>query len=171
MVQDKSDLNEIALRQLTSLRALPMGKIKETQTNKVELIFRALHGKLQVPDFRKFCSELDKMYHECKYNVRGGNVDTANKMLAEQDPRLWSIAVCTIDGQEYSKGHANYKFSVQSCCAPVVYLMTATERGDEMHNYIGREPSGKGISELSLKEVPTAEYPNRQIPHNPMLSA
>eukprot|EP00494_Astrolonche_serrata_P030854 UN31122 len=128
-------------------------------------------GKLVVPEFRDFCDELEEMYRECK-RIKKGHRANYIKALANQDPKLWAIAVCTTDGQEYSKGHVDYKFCAQSCSAPIVYMMASQEHGfDKVHQHIGREPSGKDVQELVLKELPSAENPERQVPHNPMVNA
>jgi len=134
-------------------------------------LMKALKGQLAIPDFATFREDMKKIFEICK-GVKGGQNATYIPQLAKADPELFSICVCTIDGQVTNYGDKDYSFCVQSCCKPISYLMAAEENGfDFVHNHVGREPSGHSFNEARLKSFPSEEQPNRQIPHNPMINA
>ena len=127
------------------------------------LVERALAGRLAIPDFAAFTSEIDNLYAESR-KLDGGKLPTYIHQLARVDPNRFGVAICTIDGQRYSVGDARIDFSVQSCGKPLNYCLALEENGPEIvHRYIGREPSGRGFNELSLD----AEGK----PHNPMINS
>eukprot|EP00494_Astrolonche_serrata_P024155 UN24413 len=135
------------------------------------LIGKAMKGNLIIPDFPDFCREID-LLHKKVEKMDGGSVATYIPALAQQDPKLWAISTCTIDGQEYSVGNSTKHFCIQSCCKPIAYLIAAQENGfDFVHDHVGREPSGESFNKLHLKSTPTKDNPQRKIPHNPMINA
>ena len=69
-----------------------------------------------------------------------------------------------MDGQRYSIGDTNIPFTIQSTGKPINYAIALHELGrEEVHKYVGQEPSGRMFNELVL------DY-NRK-PHNPMVNA
>ena len=120
-----------------------------------------MKGQLICPDFPDFCRDIEAIFEKVK-NVDSGACASYIPALAQQDPSLWAVAVCTIDGQvafcccvvflhqrsfvllffqEYGIGDCDYKFCIQSCCKPTSYLIAAQENGfDFVHHHIGREP-------------------------------
>jgi len=129
-------------------------------------------GQLVVPDFVAFTKILKSIYQSVKKRS-GGHVASYIPELAKQDPDMFGISVCTIDGQRWSIGDSEVPVCVQSCCKPIAYLMAAEENGfEKVHHHIGREPSGTKFNMLTLKEVaPCADGSSRKIPHNPMINA
>jgi glutaminase len=74
------------------------------------------------------------------------------------------MAVCTVDGQQFSIGDDEEIFCAQSCCKPISYAIALDELGrDRVHAHVGREPSGRGFNELTLDE--------NGLPHNPMINS
>ena len=84
--------------------------------------------------------------------------------LERVDPDQYGISICTVDGQRYNIGDTKVDFTVQSCCKPINYGIALEELGEEeVHKYVGREPSGQSFNELTL---------NREgKPHNPLINS
>ena len=131
------------------------------------LVNKALTGKLTIPDFENFTTEIEKIYNEV-IKDKSGNIANYIPELAKVDPDLFGISICTIDGQRYSIGDVKEPFCVQSCSKPISYLMALQEHGiDYVHNHVGCEPSGVEFNKLILKEISE----NKKIPHNPMINS
>lgn len=131
----------------------------------IQLIERVLQGNLIIPDFAKFCQEIQQLYDVTRAN-RDGQAPSYIPQLALQEPDIdqYSIALCTIDGQRYTYGDAQTFFSLQSTCKPINYCLALEEHGAEVvHAHVGHEPSGGSFNELALNKQ------NR--PHNPMINA
>lgn len=87
---------------------------------------------------------------QCK-DAKGGNVADYIPQLARFDPNLWSVAICTVDGQRASWGDAKKPFCVQSVSKAFNYAIAASERGaDFVHQHVGQEPSGRLFNEICL---------------------
>lgn len=127
------------------------------------LFSAAIEGRMVIPDFSGFSTRLGQIFEETRPNA-GGEVATYIPQLARVDPEQFAVAVCTIDGQRFSQGDSETEFCIQSCCKPVLYLLALEELGEEeVHAYVGREPSGRGFNELTLN--------HEGKPHNPMINA
>jgi glutaminase len=129
------------------------------------LIERALQGRLVIPDFSGFCSEVTAIFEEARHVDDGAPASYIPQLnLPEPEADSFGIALCTIDGQCFARGLADRFFSLQSTCKPVNYCMALEEHGsDRVHRYIGREPSGASFNELALSKDGR--------PHNPMINA
>jgi glutaminase len=127
------------------------------------LIEKALTGGLVIPEFDRFLAELDTIFDAALADTSGTIADYIPQ-LARVDPERFGAAVCTIDGQSWTRGDANVDFCVQSCCKPINYALALEEHGEEyVHRHVGREPSGHGFNELTLN--------SSGLPHNPMVNA
>jgi len=127
------------------------------------LIEQALQGKVVIPDFAQFCSEITRIYETTKKNSEGAVADYIPQ-LAKVDPELYGVGLCTVDGQSFAIGDTREEFCVQSCCKPITYSLALEEHGaDHVHRYVGREPSGLNFNELALGQDGE--------PHNPMINA
>ena len=83
--------------------------------------------------------------------------------LARADVTKWGVSICSIDGQRYSIGDSRDMFSIQSTSKPFTYGLCLEHLGQEVQEYIGREPSGRVFNSLNLDH-------NNQ-PHNPMINS
>jgi glutaminase len=129
----------------------------------VTLISRILSGDLIIPGFEDFRSRIEALFEEVSAN-RQGQVATYIPQLARIDPDLFALAVCSIDGQQFTLGDDEETFCVQSVCKPITYAAALDQVGrEEVHRHVGREPSGRGFNELIFN--------HRGLPHNPMINA
>ncbi|WP_409338299.1 glutaminase [Corynebacterium sp. LK2510] len=95
----------------------------------------------------------------------GGEVADYIDELKNADPDKLGLAVCTASGHLYSVGDDDCEFSIQSISKPFVYALALEELGaEEVHKYVGVEPSGEAFNAISLDEET-----NR--PANPMINA
>jgi glutaminase len=131
-----------------------------------EIIEKAFHGSLVVPDFESFCDALEGIYDHVSSNnpPEAGHVASYIPQLAKVDPNLFAVSVCTIDGQRFSIGDFSHPFTAQSCVKPFLYCLALEEHGhDKVHAHVGREPSGVAFNSLCLN--------SKNVPHNPMINA
>ena len=127
------------------------------------LIERALRGQFVIPSFTHFRSQLETLYAKASSDTSGAVADYIPQ-LGRVDPDQFGVSVCTIDGQRHSIGQADTYFCVQSTCKPINYCLAMETHGaEEVHQYVGREPSGRGFNELTLNHA--------RRPHNPMINA
>lgn len=151
------------LNQLHDNSKISLDKFVELTRDNLTLIRNTLTGGLIIPDFQTFCNGIEEIYQKI-LPLKDGHVATYIPQLARVNPNLFSISVCTIDGQMFSAGDADALFSVQSTCKPINYCLAQKEHGEEIvHKYIGKEPSGHRFNVLRLNK--------ENIPHNPFINA
>lgn len=122
-----------------------------------------LNPKPVIANWERLSGELQEIYESVRQH-RGGELASYIPHLAKVDPELFGVAVCSVDGQVLPLGDATADFCVQSCAKPINYCLALEEHGeDEVHRFVGREPSGRGFNELTL------DYENK--PHNPMINS
>lgn len=129
------------------------------------LIERALQGRMVIPDFQDFAREVEKIFVATSRNRSGSAADYIPQLnLTGQALERFGLGLCTIDGQRMALGDSRAFFTVQSASKPITYCLALEEHGpDEVHRFIGHEPSGGSFNELTL---------NRDSqPHNPMINA
>lgn len=107
---------------------------------------------------------LDALHREFSA-LRDGEVATYIPELAKVDPDGFAIVLATVDGQVYSVGDADRRFSIQSISKPFVYGVALEDRGRaRVAQAIGVEPSGDPFNAISLE-------PGTGRPLNPMINA
>ncbi len=127
------------------------------------LFDKVLSGQLAIPQFGEFCRQLEQIFEKVR-NVKDGKLPNYIPQLERVDPEKFSLSVCTIDGQSFSMGDEDDSYCVQSCSKPITYCLALEEHGEEeVHQYVGQEPSGKTFNELALN--------SKGLPHNPMINA
>jgi glutaminase len=113
-------------------------------------------------DFKKFCTEVEKLFNKLKKNSKGNNADYIGE-LANIDPDLFSISLCSINGDEYSIGDSDFLYTMQSTSKPLSYCFALEALGEKkLHKYVGKEPSGKEFNDIS--------FGKSGLPHNPMIN-
>jgi glutaminase len=129
----------------------------------IVLLERILQGALVIPDFDDFSRSLKEIFEVVSENEEG-TIPIYIPQLAGVDPKKWGMALCTVDGQRFELGDSQDWFSIQSICKPINYCLALEENGEEeVHKYIGREPSGRKFNEVFF--TPEGR------PHNPLINA
>jgi len=129
----------------------------------VILFKKIFENDLIISDWSEFTNSIDTIYEKTQIKNNGKLADYIPQ-LANVNPDLYGISICTIDGQIYNKGDYKTEFCVQSCSKPITYLIASDLNGaDYIHNFVGREPSGRNFNELCLS--------NEKIPHNPLINS
>jgi glutaminase len=125
-------------------------------------IQRALTGKIAIPDFVDFCKEVVRIFHDVK-KITDGELCNYIPELQKTSQDSFSVALCTIDGQQFAFGDTKHEFAMQGCVAPFLYLAALEEYGiAAVHKMIGREPSGGSFDAVRLNAYDK--------PHNPMVN-
>ncbi|CDW58414.1 glutaminase kidney, mitochondrial [Trichuris trichiura] len=129
----------------------------------VLLILQALRNEFVIPDWSRFCTEVEEIYKATQCYTEGKVADYIPQ-LARVDPNHWGVAVCTVDGQRASWGDSKLPWCLQSISKALSYAIALDILGDELvHRYVGQEPSGRLFNDICL------DHNNR--PHNPMINA
>lgn len=145
------------------------------------IVRHSMLGDLAIPEFDDFCKEITQLYEEVKTN-RNGKVASYIPQLAEVNPDLFAVSICTISGQRFSIGDFGMDFTLQSTSKPLTYCMVLEELGEKVvHQHVDKEPSGLAFNELKLKlrnggkvdAHGNAVYANTPVavPHNPLINA
>uniref|UniRef100_A0A8C2I3X9 glutaminase n=1 Tax=Cyprinus carpio TaxID=7962 RepID=A0A8C2I3X9_CYPCA len=129
----------------------------------IVLLTQAFQRKFIIPEFEAFTSLINHLYYNTQAQ-KGGKVANYIPQLAKFSPDLWGVSLCTVDGQRHAIGDTNLPFCLQSCVMPLEYALAVHEAGTEqVHKYVGKEPSGLKFNKLYLDE--------EDKPHNPMVNA
>ena len=126
-------------------------------------ISKYLKGQLSVNNWEEIKKIITEIYHEVKDDNKG-DVATYIPELADVDDNLFGVTIMTVDGQVFQLGDIENKFCVQSCSKPITYGIAIENYGEEIvHNFVGKEPSGRNFNELCLNED--------GLPHNPLINS
>ena len=136
---------------------------KELSINAIPIISKIANGRLVCPEFIKFKKIINEKFYSIK-NITSGSLADYIPQLSAVNPDLFALSFYSIDGQHFSIGDTNAKFSIQSTSKPISYCIALENLGLEtVHQYVGREPSGTSFNQLILN--------NDGLPHNPMINA
>lgn len=108
---------------------------------------------------------IENIHEEVKHYFGWGKVADYIPALAGVNPQQYGIAVETLDGRSYMTGDAEVRFSIQSISKVFTLAMVSRYLGDELWNYVGREPSGSPFNSLIQLEY------EHGIPRNPFINA
>lgn len=113
-------------------------------------------------DYASLLQEIDA---EVQPLAQHGAVADYIPALAEVPLGGFGIAVATVDGEVFSAGEADTRFSIQSL-SKLFSLSLALQRvGDDLWRRVGREPSGTPFNSLVLLER------EQGVPRNPFVNA
>ncbi|MER6125726.1 glutaminase [Streptomyces sp. NPDC001795] len=108
---------------------------------------------------------LERIAEELEKTPGRGRAADYIPALAARDPRRFGMAVAELDGTVYGVGEWREPFSAQSITKVFTLALDLAREGDELWEYVGREPSGNPFN--SLVQL---EYENG-IPRNPFINA
>uniref|UniRef100_A0A915A2C3 glutaminase n=1 Tax=Parascaris univalens TaxID=6257 RepID=A0A915A2C3_PARUN len=136
---------------------------KRCVSGSIGIIAKALKKHLVVPDWSTFVAVVTEIFESCR-KINDGKVADYIPQLARSNPSSWALSICTVDGQRRSWGNSSLSFTLQSVSKPFTYAIALEELGaDEVHGYVGQEPSGRLFNEICLN--------HNKKPHNPMINA
>ena len=155
-----------------------------------QLIERALNQRLCIPNFKLFTRSLDDIRHTVVSEMNrasslAGSEPQPQLVSSRNIPALshlppasrdvFGLGFCSIDGQQFSavskpaNGHSTLNsttscITLQGIVKPFLYLMALQDAGEAVvHNFVGREPSGRHFNSLNLS--------HEDIPENPLLDS
>jgi glutaminase len=141
-------------------RFMLIDKDKSIQNN---FMTKLEKGQLEINNWKEITDLITDIYNEVKEDNKGDVADYIPQ-LANVDDSLFGIAMVSVDGQVFQIGDIEESFCVQSCSKPITYGITLEDYDEEtVHNYVGKEPSGRNFNELCLDED--------NLPHNPLINS
>ncbi|MBE0364621.1 glutaminase [Pseudoalteromonas ulvae UL12] len=108
---------------------------------------------------------LDSINVQARQFFGQGKVANYIPALAEVAADQFSIAVHTVDGQTYSSGDDQARFSIQSVSKVLTLTLALRHHGDDLWQRVGKEPSGTAFNSLAQLEF------EKGIPRNPFINA
>lgn len=111
-------------------------------------------------------ASLEELLDEIRPLIGEGHVADYIPALANVNPNQLGIAVCMANGDVFTAGDADIRFSIQSI-SKVFALTAALTRfsEDELWTRVGREPSGQAYNSLIQLEFEKGK------PRNPFINA
>lgn len=108
---------------------------------------------------------ITEIYNELIPIIGKGQVANYIPALAEIDPNKFGMSLTTIQGDSYSIGDVDEKFSIQSISKVFSLSLAFSKLGEEIWKRVGREPSGNAFNSLVQLEY------EKGIPRNPFINA
>lgn len=108
---------------------------------------------------------LSEIASELAEVIGQGKVADYIPALAEIDSGKFGMSVSTINGESFSVGDVDEKFSIQSISKVFSLTLAFSKLGEDIWKRVGREPSGNAFNSLIQ-----LEYENG-IPRNPFINA
>ena len=136
----------------------------DTNDNETNSFLTKLNnGTLAISNWQEFTQIIKNIYDEIK-SFNEGNVADYIPQLANVNDELFSVCVVSVDGQVFELGDKSSIFSIQSCSKPITYGIALETYGEEfVHNFVGKEPSGRNFNDMCLNED--------SLPHNPLINS
>jgi glutaminase len=108
---------------------------------------------------------LERIYQEVQPHLNLGKAASYIPQLANVPTNQFGMAVYTLDGQIFSIGAAQKKFSLQSITKLFALTLAFSRDGDAIWDRLGREPSGNPFNSLIQLEMENGK------PRNPFINA
>lgn len=112
-------------------------------------------------DFENVKNIIEEIYNST-LDISNGKVADYIPQLANVNPELYGISVCTVHGEFFNIGDTTVPFSLQSCSKPLNYCIVK-DKDSNIHSHVGYEPSGRAFNAHTLNDD--------GLPHNPMINA
>eukprot|EP00019_Armaparvus_languidus_P005129 CAMPEP_0168596482 /NCGR_PEP_ID=MMETSP0420-20121227/10044_1 /TAXON_ID=498008 /ORGANISM="Pessonella sp." /LENGTH=591 /DNA_ID=CAMNT_0008633049 /DNA_START=69 /DNA_END=1844 /DNA_ORIENTATION=+ len=130
------------------------------------IVAKAFKNQLAIIDWLSWVEQIKDVFFAVERDVpetEGVNAQYIPE-LADVDPSLFAVTLCTVDGQVLSLGDYDSEFAIESCMKPILYSLNLETYGeDSVHTYIGREPSGASFNAFTLNQ--------HNKPHNSCINA
>eukprot|EP01065_Artemidia_motanka_P013639 TRINITY_DN1762_c0_g1_i4.p1 TRINITY_DN1762_c0_g1~~TRINITY_DN1762_c0_g1_i4.p1 ORF type:complete len:748 (+),score=187.01 TRINITY_DN1762_c0_g1_i4:84-2327(+) len=108
---------------------------------------RVMLETLQINNWRAFVGAVASLAADA---LNSPNDGSCPQDLGDQNPHLFSVSVCTVDGQQFAMGDTE-DFTMQSCMRPFLYAAAVEEYGAEhVHEFVGQEPNGRSSDDFEL---------------------
>lgn len=107
---------------------------------------------------------IDEIYEIVKAEENIGKVASYIPELAKVDPDNFGVHLRTCEGQEFSAGNWQTRFSIQSISKVLSLSLAYNLLGDKIWDRVGVEPSGSPFNSLIQLET------DKGIPRNPFLN-
>ena len=156
--------DSVLFSKVLSLHNLREQKLRTTERT----VYHLSTGSGVIGRWDCFTRTLNEICEEICSGVNEGVNASYIPELASVDPNLFSVSICTVDGQQFHFGGHN-TFTLQSCSKPVLYGATLDLVGSEtLHNLVGVEQSGKKYNDLTAS---IQEGGDKRIPYNAVTNA
>lgn len=110
---------------------------------------------------------LKKLVEKNKAYTSDGIVANYIPELDKANKNALGIFITTVDGQEFSAGDYDAKFTIQSISKVISLMLAILDNGEEyVFSKVGMEPSGDPFN--SIRKLETS---SRKKPYNPMINA
>ncbi len=137
--------------------------MKDLPESEISFLIKLFNDDLIIPNFQSFTDRINHISEEVLSNCNGKVADYIPE-LKSVDPKHFAVSIVTIDGQCYNFGDTESRFCIQSTCKPINYCIALESLGEtKVHQFIGREPSGRKFNEVTLNQF--------GLPHNPLINA
>ncbi len=100
-------------------------------------------------DYQKIIKEI---YEEVKNGKPEGEVASYIPELSNVNPDKFGIALLTVDGNEFTIGDADEKFSIQSISKVFALSIAFSILGEKIWDRTGVEPSGNSFNSIMQLE-------------------
>ena len=170
----KLDKDEITRNEMEAITSSLDGRTKD-------LLKRLVNDDLAVWNWPEFTRDVTAMYnnvsengsfkkhdeHNATYTFTDGKKQDCSipnyiPQLARVDKDSFALSICTVDGQRFHIGDYTKWYTMQSTSKPFFYSIAHALIGDQLHEYVGHEPSGRAFNEICLD--------NYNRPFNPMIN-
>ena len=121
----------------------------------------ARHGRARM----NYQRVLEEIADEVKPLLSQGKRFEYLPALARVPLEQFGMSLRTVDGQVFSVGEANQRFSIQSISKIFALTLAMKLQGDSVWQRVGREPSGSAFNSLIQLEL------EKGIPRNPFINA